>query len=149
MPKQFDRIEFYGKGPQENYCDRNNFANIDTYTQNVADQYWGYVRPQESGNKTQVRWWKVLNTAGKGFLFESTEPMECSAIPYLDDDLTLGDDKGQQHSGDLEERPFTTVNISQKQMGMGCVNSWGAWPRQEYMVPFKDYEFKIVITPLK
>ena len=149
MPKQFDRIEFYGKGPQENYCDRNNFANIDTYTQNVADQYWGYVRPQESGNKTQVRWWKVLNTAGKGFLFESTEPMECSAIPYLDDDLTLGDEKGQQHSGDLVERPFTTVNISQKQMGMGCVNSWGAWPRQEYMVPFKDYEFKIVITPLK
>ena len=149
MPKQFDRIEFYGKGPQENYCDRNNFANLDIYSQMVSEQYWGYVRPQESGNKTQVRWWKVLNAAGKGFQFESTEPMECSAIPYLDDDLTLGEDKGQQHSGDLVERPFTTVNIAQKQMGMGCVNSWGAWPRQEYMVPFKDYDFKIIITPLK
>ncbi len=149
MPKQFDRIEFYGKGPQENYCDRNNFANIDVYNQLVSEQYWGYVRPQESGNKTQVRWWKVINAAGKGFLFESTEPMECSALPYLQDDLTLGDDKGQHHSGDLTERPFTTVNIAQKQMGMGCVNSWGAWPLQKYMIPFQNHEFKFVITPLK
>ena len=149
MPKEYKHIEFYGKGPQENYIDRKDFAAIGVYKQKVSQQYWGYVRPQESGNKTQVRWWKMLNGAGKGLLFESNEPMECSALPYLTDDLSIGEEKGQHHSGDLVERPFVSVHIAQRQFGMGCVNSWGAWPRTEYQVPFKDYQFKFVISPIK
>ena len=149
MPGEFKTIEFYGKGPQENYCDRKDFAAIGVYKQKVSEQYWGYVRPQESGNKTQVRWWKMRDKQGRGLLFESNVPMECSALPFLTDDLSLGENKGQHHSGDLVERKFVSVHISQKQMGMGCVNSWGAWPRQEYLIPYQDYDFQFVITPVK
>ena len=149
MPQEFSNIEFYGKGPRENYIDRNNFALIGVYKQKVADQYWGYVRPQESGNKTQVRYWKVLNASNKGLEFFSNEPMECSSLPYLTDDLDPSENKAQHHSGDLIERPLTSVHIAQRQMGMGCVNSWGAWPRQEYQMPCKDRKFTFVIKPVK
>ncbi len=149
MQKQFDRIEYYGKGPQENYIDRNNFAQLGVYKQDVKDQYWPYVRPQESGNKTQVRWWRVTNSRGQGLEFRSDKPMECSALPYLTDDLSVGDEKAQHHSGDLTERPFTSVHISQRQMGVGCVNSWGAWPRKEYQMPYEDYDFQFIIRPAK
>ena len=149
MPREFKTIEFYGKGPQENYIDRKDFASIGVYRQKVSEQYWGYVRPQESGNKTQVRWWKMTDKQGRGLCFESNVPMECSALPYLTDDLSLGENKGQHHSGDLVERPFVSVHIAQRQMGMGCVNSWGAWPRREYQMPYQDYQFQFVISPLK
>lgn len=149
MPQQFDQIQFYGKGPQENYIDRNNFANIGLFNQTVAEQYYGYVRPQESGNKTQVRYWKVLNAAGQGLMFQSNEPMECSTLKYTTDDLDPAPEKAQYHSGDLIERPFSSVHIAQRQMGMGCVNSWGAWPRNEYQMPCKSRKFTFVITPVK
>ena len=149
MPQAFNQIEFYGKGPQENYIDRNNFANIGLYRQTVDEQYWGYVRPQESGNKTQVRYWKVTNASGQGLLFRGIEPMECQSIPYIYDDLDPSENKAQWHSGDLIERPFTSVHIAQRQMGMGCVNSWGAWPRTEYQMPCQNRTFTFVISPVK
>ncbi len=148
MPQAFSNIDFYGKGPQENYIDRNNFAHLGVYHQKVADQYWGYIRPQESGNKTQVRWWRLTDDAGRGLEFRSTEPMECQSLPYLTDDLSTGENKAQHHSGDLTERPFTSVHIAQREMGIGCVNSWGAWPRQEYQMPYQDYHFQFLITPV-
>jgi len=149
LQKQFSNIEFYGKGPQENYIDRNNFARIGTYSQTVGEQYWGYVRPQESGNKTQVRWWRQTNAAGKGLEFRGAEPMECQSLPYLTSDLTTGDNKAQHHSGDLVERDFVSTHIAKRQMGIGCVNSWGAWPRKEYQMPFQDYQFQFLIKPVK
>ena len=149
MQKQFNRIRFYGKGPEENYIDRNNFATLGVYDQKLSEQYWPYLRPQESGNKTQVRWWRVTNDKGMGLEFRSTVPMECSALPYMTDDLSVGEEKAQQHSGDLIERPFTSVHISQRQMGIGCVNSWGAWPRPEYQMPYEDYSFQFAIIPVK
>lgn len=149
MEQAYDRIEFYGKGPEENYIDRNNFATLGVYKQAVADQYWGYIRPQESGNKTQVRYWKVTDQNGCGLMFESTEPMECQSIPYLYDDLDPATEKAQRHSGDLTPRPLTSVHIAQRQMGIGCVNSWGAWPRSEYQMPCKDRTFTFVISAVK
>ncbi|MDO4995193.1 MAG: glycoside hydrolase family 2 TIM barrel-domain containing protein [Bacteroidales bacterium] len=148
MRKPYDCITYYGRGPQENYIDRNNFANVGYFEQNVEDQYWPYIRPQESGNKTDVRWWRVQNDASTGLMFTASKPIECSSIPYLTDDLaTPNDEKAQQHSGDLTARPFTVVHISQRQMGMGCVNSWGAWPRKEYQMPYENYKFEFVIHP--
>lgn len=149
MPQEYNEIEFYGKGPHENYIDRANSQTIGVYKQSVADQYYPYIRPQESGNKTQVRYWKVLNAAGKGLLFESNEPMECKSLNYLNDDLAIGKDKAQHHSGDLTPRQFTAVHIGQREMGIGCVNSWGAWPRSEYQMPYKDYKFTFIISPVK
>lgn len=151
MPKEYDTVEFYGRGPNENYIDRNNSELIGHYTQKVADQYWGYIRPQESGNKTDIRYWRVLNAQGKGLEFRATGKMECSAINYLPEDLDDGMDKSahQSHSGDLTPRNFTVLQIQQRQMGTGCVNSWGAWPRGEYQMPYKDYDFTYIVTPVK
>lgn len=149
MPAAYDRIEFYGKGPGENYIDRNNSDFIGLYKQSVKDQYWGYIRPQESGNKTQVRYWSVYSEQGKGLLFYSSTPMECSSLNYLTSDLDDGADKNaqQHHSGDLNPRNFTVVHIALKQMGLGCIDSWGAHPLPEYMLPYADYNFSFVIEP--
>ena len=152
MPKQYNLVEYYGRGPHENYCDRNSSEFLGYYKNKVMDEYYPYIRPQESGNHTDVRWFQV--TDGKrGLMFESTAPMECSALPYLVEDLDAGmhkDHRWGQHSGDLVERPLTQVHIQQKQMGLGCVNSWGAWPEKPYVLPAKkDYDFTFRIAPVK
>jgi len=151
MPAEYSTIEYYGKGPGENYIDRNNGDRIGTYREKVADQYWNYIRPQESGNKTEIRYWRVLNNAGKGLEFQATGKMECSALNYLPEDLDDGYDKGihQSHSGDLTPRNFTVLQIQQRQLGTGCVNSWGAWPRSEYQMPYQDYDFTYIVKPIK
>ena len=152
MPKQFDAITYNGRGPVENYIDRNSSEFIGEYSNKVSDEYYPYVRPQESGNHTDIRWFRVLNEQGQGLEFYSNAPMECSALKYLLKDLDDGPVKDKaigRHSGDLYERPQTQVIIQQRQMGLGCVNSWGAWPRKEYLVPYKDYDFTFVIRPVK
>ena len=152
MPKQYDQIQYYGRGPHENYCDRNSSEFIGNYKNKVKDEYFPYIRPQESGNHTDVRWFQVTDGT-RGLKFESNAPMECSALPYLVEDLDAGmhkDHRWGQHSGDLVERPLTQVHIQQKQMGLGCVNSWGAWPERPYMLPAKQgYDFTYRIIPVK
>lgn len=149
MPKQFSQIKFYGNGPHENYIDRSRAAMLDVYDQSLSDQYWGYIRPQESGNKTQVRWWQQTDESGHGLRIEAvTSPFECSALPYMTDDLSTGFSKQQHHSGDLIERPFVSLHIAQQQMGIGCVNSWGAWPRKEYQMNYQDRHFQFRIVAL-
>ena len=152
MQKQYDEVMYYGRGPVENYCDRNSSEFIGVYNNKVSDEYYPYVRPQESGNHTDVRWFRVMDKQGRGLEFYSNAPIEASALNFLTEDLDDGatkDKKIDRHSGDLIERPLTQVHIQQRQMGLGCVNSWGAWPRQEYMLPYKDYDFTFVIKPLK
>ena len=152
MPKQYDEVMYYGRGPVENYCDRNSSEFIGIYNNKVSDEYYPYVRPQESGNHTDIRWFRVQDEQGRGLEFYSNAPMEASALNFLTEDLDDGmskDKKIDRHSGDLIERPLTQVHIQQRQMGLGCVNSWGAWPRQEYMLPYQNYDFTFVIKPLK
>ena len=152
MPEQYDAIEYYGRGPAENYIDRNSSEFIGLYNNKVADEYFPYVRPQESGNHTDVRWFRVKNASGKGLEFYSNSPMETSALNYLTGDLDDGmvkEKKRGRHSGDLVARRLTQVHIQQRQMGLGCVNSWGAWPLADYLLPYQDYDFTFVIKPLK
>ena len=149
MPKEFSQIEYYGKGPHENYIDRNNSQNIGLWKQTVAEQFWGYVRPQENGTKTCVRYWNITNPAGKGLRFEGIEPLEMQALNYTEDDLQPSRNKAQWHSGDLVERPFTDLHIAARSMGVGCVNSWGAWPRPEYQMPYQNYSYTYIISPLR
>ena len=152
MPRQYDHVCYYGRGPVENYCDRNSSEFIGLYRNKVADEYYPYVRPQESGNHTDVRWFQVIDAEGRGLEFYSDAPMEVSALPYLLSDLDDGPTKDKKighHSGDLIERPLTQVHLQQRQMGLGCVNSWGAWPRQEYLVNPEEHNFTFVIRPLR
>ena len=152
MPKSFDRIEYYGRGPAENYIDRKDSEFLGVYKNEVSKEYFEYVRPQESGNHTDVRWFAVLDKEGRGLRFFSNAPMEASALPYTTAQLDDGPHKDKawgRHSGDLIPSGMTSVHIQQRQMGLGCVNSWGAWPRSEYRLPYQDYDFTFAIEPVK
>lgn len=151
MPGKYSRIAYHGRGPVENYSDRKSSQFIIIEDTTVVSQYYPYIRPQESGNHTDVRIFAVYDgVTGRGLSFESDGPMECSALNYLVDDLDDGMVKIHNwghHSGDLIPRPLTQVHIQKRQFGLGCVNSWGARPRREYRMPYGDYDFKFVIRP--
>ena len=152
MPKQFDRVEYYGRGPAENYIDRNSSEFIGVYNNKVQDEYFEYVRPQESGNHTDIRWFRVLDGQGNGLEFYSNAPMEASALPYTMNQLDDGMHKDKawgHHSGDLIPAGKTQVFIQQRQFGLGCVNSWGAWPRDEYRLGYGDKDFTFAIKPIR
>jgi beta-galactosidase len=149
MPKTFENIEFYGRGPIENYIDRNNSQFLGVYNQTVTDQFYPYVRPQETGTKTDIRWWKQQNIAGKGLEFVADAPFSASALHYTIASLDDGDFKDQRHSPEVPQANLTNVCIDKVQMGLGCVNSWGASPRGEYQVKYQDYEFTFLMKPIK
>ena len=147
MPKQYSHITYYGRGPVENYIDRHGDALLGIYETEASKEYWPYVRPQESGNHIDVRYWTVADASGRGLTFVATGPMECSTINYLPEDLDDGPNKAahQSHSGDLVPRDFSVLQIQQRQFGVGCVNSWGAWPRPEYRLNYVDYDFTYIV----
>ena len=148
MPEKYSTVEYYGRGPWENYIDRKDASVLGIYKSAVSAQYWGYVRPQESGNHTDVRWWSVYDPkSGAGLTFRGAKPMECSSLNFLPEDLDDGWEKHQRHSGDLTPRPFTVVRLCDRQMGVGGVHSWGTWPLNDYQMPYENREFTFVIAP--
>jgi beta-galactosidase len=149
MPKSFEKIEFYGRGPVENYIDRNNSQFLGIYNQNVTDQFYPYIRPQETGTKTDIRWWKQLNITGRGLKFEADAPFSASALHYTIESLDGGDFKNQRHSPEVPVANLTNVCIDKVQMGLGCINSWGAMPLGKYMLKYQDYEFTFLMKPIK
>ena len=153
MPGSYSRVMYHGRGPVENYSDRKSSQFIIVADTTVASLYYPYIRPQESGNHTDVRFFAVYDAeTGRGLSFESDAPMECSALNYLVGDIDDGPEKVHvwgHHSGDLVARPLTQVHIQQRQAGLGCVNSWGAQPLRQYRLPYGDYDFAFVIRPFK
>ena len=158
MPGNFSTFEFFGLGPHENYIDRASSALIGHYVQNVNDQYhYGYVRPQESGTKTQIKWMKVLDDNGAGFEITSDVKFSASALPFSWKEMDVRMlDNNQAHSLELKALAHendrangkTWVNFDLAQMGLACVNSWGAWPLEEYRLNAQPYEFNFVIRPV-
>ena len=153
MPASFSKLEYYGRGPEENYIDRHSSSFIGKYEANVKDEYYPYVRPQESGNHTDIRYFSIFNpTTGKGIIFEGYAPMECSAIPYLVENLDAGIEKEHawgQHSGDLVEKGLVQLHIQQRQFGLGCIDSWGSSPMEKYRMHYQDRCFSFVIKAKK
>ncbi len=153
MPERFNHIEYLGRGPVETYADRKASEFIGSYSADVKDEYFEYIRPQESGNHTDIRTFSVVDkTTGEGLTFYSEAPMECSALNYLVEDLDDGmhkDKKWGRHSGDLIPRKLTQVHVQKRQIGLACVNSWGAWPLEQYRLPYKDYEFRFAVKAWK
>ena len=151
MPEEYAEVNYYGRGPVENYIDRKESQHIGIFKQTVAEQYHPYIRPQESGNHCDVRYWQVLNSKGEGLEFKAHGPMECSSLNYFPSDLDDGPDKNarQSHSGDLSPRNLTITQVAQTQMGLGCINSWGAWPENQYLLGWKDREFVYTVKYIK
>ena len=148
MPQNFDQVEYYGRGPIENYADRNHCTDLGIYRQSVEQQFYSYIRPQETGTKTDIRWWKQLNHANKGLKIVAEAPFSASALSYTIESLDDGIQKDQRHSPEVQQADFTNLCIDKAQMGLGCVNSWGALPLPQYMLPYGDYEFTFILTPV-
>lgn len=150
LNKAYDEANYVGRGPVENYADRKDNAFIGNYEAKVANEYWDkYVRPQESGNHCDVAVWTMKAAGRPGVSFLATGPMEVSALPYEIEDLDDGPrkDAHQSHSGDLVPRDYTVLQLRAFQMGIGCVNSWGAWPQDKYVPKYEDHTFTYIVRP--
>ena len=149
LNKNLSNIQYYGRGPIENYADRNNSTNIGKYAQTVDEQFYSYIRPQETGTKTDIRWWNQTNKGGNGIQLVGKAPFSASALHYTMESLDDGLEKDQRHSELVPQTDCVNFCIDKVQMGLGCVNSWGALPLDKYMVPYQDYEFTFVIKPIQ
>jgi len=146
LPSQYDSLTYYGRGPWENYSDRNTASFVGLYTDNVANQFtWNYIRPQEAGYKTDVRWLSLINNKGSGLLIEGLQPICFSATNVATEELDPGLTKKQQHPTDIVPRRNVFLDIDLKQRGVGGDNSWGALPHQQYRLLDKKYSYSYVI----
>jgi beta-galactosidase len=151
MPRSFDQMAWLGRGPQESYADRKTGAFVGLYSGSVADQYWAYLRPQENGNKTDVRWMTITDNNGLGLFVCGTQLLEVSAHHNIMEDFESPErSDGRQvdgvpvvnrHITDVKPRDLTSVNIDYRQMGVGGDNSWGAVTHDEYRLTAKEYSY--------
>ncbi|WP_101446606.1 glycoside hydrolase family 2 TIM barrel-domain containing protein [Pontibacter ramchanderi] len=150
LNKSLDNIAYYGRGPWENYWDRKTASFVGLYKQNLDDQYFPYARPQESGNKSDVRWVQLTNKKGKGLRFEFADSLlNFAALPYSLDDLDPEQDKKQYHSGELEKRDRIYMHVDLQQTGMQGMDSWGSQPLEQYRIPYKEHQYSYWIKPLR
>ena len=149
MPKSFDRVVYYGRGPVENYADRKASAFLGIYDQSVDEQFYPYIRPQENGTKSDLRWWNVMDSAGNGLKITAEAPFSASALHYTVESLDEGTHKRNLHSPEVPEADLTNVLVDKVQMGLGCVTSWGAIPLEKYRIPYGDMSFTFLLTPLR
>lgn len=148
LPVNFDNLSYFGRGPQENYCDRNNGTFVGLYSSKVADQYFNYVRPQENGYKTQVRWFEVRNENGLGIRVSGAPQLGFSTLHNPIEDFDQETRNDFRHTNDIVKKDGVFVTVDLKQMGVAGDNSWGATPYKEYTVPAQDYEFNYTIEPV-
>lgn len=149
LPSGFESIDYFGRGPGENYQDRTYSTPVGMYKQSVTEQFYPYIRPQETGNKTGIRWFKILNGSGKGLMIQSDVLLSMSALHFFDADLDGGARKTQMHSGELVPRKQTQLHIDLIQMGLGGIDSWGQWPLEQYRVPYRDYAYRFKVSPVR
>ena len=147
MPYTMEKSNYYGRGPIENYSDRKDCMRIGVYTDDADNQYFPYIRPQESGTKSDIRWWKQTDATGLGLQVKSCTPFYASAIHFDTEELDDGDEKEQRHSFDLKKSKFTNLFLDSAHMGVGGENSWGAWPLEKYRVHYGNKTFTFTLIP--
>ena len=147
MPYTMEKSNYYGRGPIENYSDRKDCMRIAIYSDEADNQYFPYIRPQESGTKSDIRWWKQTDATGLGLQVKSCTPFYASAIHFDTEELDDGDDKEQRHSFDLKKSKFTNLFLDSAHMGVGGENSWGAWPLEKYRVHYGNKTFTFTLIP--
>ncbi|MFX1252517.1 MAG: beta-galactosidase domain 4-containing protein, partial [Promethearchaeota archaeon] len=147
LPGEFKNISWYGRGPHETYWDRKTGAAIGVYTGTVWEQYHPYIRPQENGNKTDVRWVTLSNDEGIGLMAVGMPLLSISAHQFLQEDLDFPDNEPHRHTNDIKPRDLVSLNLDYKQMGVGGDNSWGALPHEQYRLPAKEYSYRFRLRP--
>ena len=144
-PKALSNMTFYGKGKHENYSDRSQSAEVGEYSGKVSDFIFDYIRPQENGNHTGVRWMSLANSVGKGLLVVGDQPLSTSVWPYTSEVLNQA-----LHINDLKRADQNTLNIDLVQTGVGGRDSWSmhARPIDQYRLLEKEYHYGFTILPL-
>lgn len=149
LPKTYGEIQYYGRGPWENYHDRKTASFLGEYHQSSSDMFVAnYIRPQENGYLTDVRWASFANEAGHGVKITGLQPICFSALPYLAEDMDAGITKKNRHPSDVTERSFISLHLDVKQRGVGGDNSWGALPHESFLLKDRKYQFGFVIAQL-
>ena len=147
MPYTMEKSNYYGRGPIENYSDRKDCMRIAIYSDEADNQYFPYIRPQESGTKSDIRWWKQTDATGLGLQVKSCTPFYASALHFDTEELDDGDEKEQRHSFGLKKSKYTNLFLDAVHMGVGGENSWGAWPLEKYRVHYGNKTFNFVLIP--
>ncbi|MBP7767486.1 MAG: DUF4981 domain-containing protein [Prevotella sp.] len=148
LPYGMDKSVYYGRGPVENYADRKLSQNVGLYTQTADQQYFPYIRPQETGTKSDLRWWQQTDANGRGLVITSDKLFSASALHYTIDDLDDGDEKDQRHSPEVPKGKYTQMCFDLVQSGVGGINSWGQLPLEKYRVTYQDRVFRFRLTPV-
>jgi len=148
LNKSFDNFTWYGRGPWENYVDRNTASFIGIHNSTVADQYVAYLRPQENGYKTDVRWLTLTDADGFGIRVDGLQPLCVSALNNLPEDFEAGLAKNQRHINDINPRNEVILNVDLAQRGVGGDNSWGYLPHAPYLLKGNHYSYSYVISPV-
>ena len=144
-----DKSEFYGRGPIENYIDRKASQNIGIYKQTADQQFYPFIRPQETGTKSDIRWWKQTTAEGLGFCITAVNNyFDACALHYNISDLDEGDQKAQRHSPEVPKSKYTELSINLAHFGLGGENSWGSWPLQQHRLSYQDMTFTFHLIPL-
>ncbi|WP_268224103.1 glycoside hydrolase family 2 TIM barrel-domain containing protein [Sinomicrobium oceani] len=149
LPGAYDMLEYYGRGPWENYEDRNTSAFIGLYEDNVENQFtWTYIRPQESGYKTDVRWLQLADKRGGGIRVTGDQPLGFSALHIATEDLDAGEHKAQRHPTDLKVQDKVFLHVDYRQRGLGGDDSWGRYPHEKYRLEGGNYSYTYTISLL-
>ena len=137
----FDRLAWYGKGPQETYWDRQD-ARVGLYRGQVRDQYFDYIKPQETGNKEGVRWLALTDARGRGLLAVGAPLLSANALHYTTDDLFCATHKEHHYRYLMPERKTVTLNLDLHQRGLGGDNSWGEFPHREFRLTQQPFAYR-------
>lgn len=148
MPRGYERVEYYGYGPEENYPDRATSQIVGAYTTRVSDLFYPYVRPQETGARTGLRYYRVRHDSGRGIEVRAAYPLQASALHYSIDQLDGYPRKTQEHSELIVPLETTELLVDNHHMGLGCYNSWGALPQPQFRLPYGSYSLELTLRPL-
>ena len=149
MPGRYDNLQWFGRGPHENYIDRNTGAFVGKYNSTAAEQYFPYVRPQENGNKTDIRWMMLTDDAGNGLLIDGLPMFSGSTLHNSIEDFDQGTKSNYRHTNDITLRDTVFVTVDLKQMGVGGDDSWGSRTHPQYLLPAADYQFTFRMRPVR
>lgn len=149
LDSRYDNFSWYGRGPGENYADRNTASFMGVWSGKVADQFYPYIRPQETGNKTGVRWASLTDGNGRGIMVHGLQPLDVSALDVTPENLDPGLLKHQMHNSDVRhDRHKVYLNVDLGQRGLGGDDSWGRPPHAPYQLSDRRYSYGFVISPL-
>ncbi|NPA37051.1 MAG: DUF4981 domain-containing protein [Chlorobi bacterium] len=147
LPEGFENVTWFGRGPWENYIDRNTAAFVDLYSSTVTDLFYPYPSVQGTGYRSDVKWVSVTNSNGYGWLISGESPIGFSALHFSPEDLTF-ERRGTKHPVDMTPKAETYLNIDNMMMGVGGDNSWGAKPHAEYSIAPANYSFRLIFKPV-